>query len=92
MSSAGSASSAKNAIAAKIAERAELALEIGVRALLHRQRDVLHVVGALVGRQDLLAEHRGHRQRAERDQGDDDDEDEVAALRARRRGGLLQRE
>ena len=85
MSSAGSASSAKNAIAAKIAERPELPGQVGVGALLDRLGDVLHVVGALTGGQDLLAEHRGHRERAERDHGDDDDQDEVATGDAPRR-------
>ena len=60
-------------------EGPELAGQVGVRALLDRLRDVLHVVGAFTGSKDLLTEHRRHRQRAERDQGDDDDEHEVAA-------------
>ena len=78
MSSAGSASSAKNATAAKIAEGAELPLQVGVCALLHGEGDVLHVVGALAGGEDLGPEHRSHTERAERDQCDDDDQDEVA--------------
>ena len=58
---------------------AELALEVGVGPLLHRVGDVLHVVGALSGREDLLAEDHGHPERAERDQEDDDDQHEVPA-------------
>ena len=79
MSSAGSASRATNAIGGEDGERAELPRQVGVGALLHRVRDVLHVVGALVGGQDLVAEHRGHRERGERDHGDDDDQHEVGA-------------
>ncbi len=59
-------------------EGAELPGQIGVRALLHRMRDVLHVVGAFTGGKDLLAEHVRHPERAERDQEDDDDQHEVA--------------
>ena len=60
-------------------ERPELALEVGVGALLHRMGDVLHVVGALSCREDLRAEHHGHPERAEGDQEDDDDQHEVSA-------------
>ena len=49
-------------------QRPELPLEVGVGPLLHRLRDVLHVVGALTGSKNLLAEHHRHRQRAQRDQ------------------------
>jgi hypothetical protein len=59
-------------------QRPELPLEVGVGPLLHRLRDVLHVVGALTGSKNLLAEHHRHRQRAQRDQCDDEDQDEVA--------------
>ena len=59
-------------------ESAELSLQVGVRALLHGQGDVLHVVRALAGGQDLGPEHRSHTERAQRDQCDDDDQDEVA--------------
>ncbi len=78
VSSAGSSRSAKNATAAKIAERAELAGEVGVGPLLHRLGDVLHVVGAFARGQHLLPEHRRHHERAERDHEDDDDQGEIA--------------
>ena len=53
-------------------------MEVRVRALLDGQGDVLHVVGALVGGQNLRPEHRSHTERAQRDQSDDDGQDEVA--------------
>ena len=87
MSSAGSTSSSEERDAGEDGERPELALEVGVGALLDRLGDVLHVVGAFAGGKDLVAEHRSHRERAERDQGDDDDQDEVAAGEVARRRG-----
>ena len=88
MSSAGSDQQHEERHAGEDRQRAELAGQVGVRALLHRLGDVLHVVGALSGGEHLLAEHRRHPERAERDQGDDDDQHEVAAgERPRRRDG-----
>ena len=58
-------------------EGAELAGQVGGGSFLDRPGDGLHVVGALSGGEDLLPEHRCHRERAERDQCDDDDQDEV---------------
>ena len=47
-------------------------------SLLHGVRDVLHVVGALTGGENLLADDHGHAERAERDQEDQDDQHEFA--------------
>ena len=66
-------------------EGAELPGQVGVGALLDGLGDGLHVVGALAGGQHLRPEHRGHPERAERDQGDDDDQDEVATFELGRR-------
>ena len=49
-----------------------------VGALLDGKGDVLHVVRALFGSEDLVAEHHRHTERGQRDQCDDDDQNEVA--------------
>jgi hypothetical protein len=46
---------------------------------LHRAGDLLHLVGALVGGQDLTDEDRSNAQRSEADQGNHDDDHQVAA-------------
>ena len=60
-------------------QRPELPGQVGVRALLHRLRDGLHVLRAFTGGKHLTSEHHGHHQRDERDDADDDDQDQVAA-------------
>ena len=60
-------------------EGAELSGQVGAGTLLHALGDVLHVLGAFAGSQDLVAEQRRHAERAERDHGDDDDQHEVGA-------------
>ena len=78
VSSAGSASSSRNAIDGEHRQRPELAGQVGGRALLHRLRDVLHVLRALAGGEHLPPEHDCHDQRDERDDPDDEDQGQVA--------------
>ena len=47
-------------------ERLELAREVGLRTLFHGCPDLLHLLGAGVGCQDLLPEHEPHDQRDQR--------------------------
>jgi hypothetical protein len=53
------------------AEGPELAAQVGSRAFLHSQGDLLHLLGALAGREHLPHQQPGH---AEREQGDDRDD------------------
>ena len=69
----------------KDAQGAELSRQIGVGTLLDGQGDGLHVVGAFTGGQHLLAEHRRHRERAERDHEDKNDQHLVGASELRLR-------
>ena len=71
----------------KDAQRPELTGEVGVGPLLHRMRDVLHVVGAFTGSEHLATEHRSETERRKGDHGNDDDEDQIAAREVYWRGG-----
>ena len=66
--SAGSRKSRKNTSDGEDGQRAELAGEVGGRALLDRRGDLLHLLGALAGREHLAHQDAGD---AERREGDD---------------------
>ena len=61
------------------AEGPELAAQVRGRALLHRARDLLHLLGALAGREDLPHQHAGDAEREQRDDRDDDNPGQVGA-------------
>lgn len=63
------------------AQRAELASQVGVGALLDAQRDGFHVLGAVVGGDDLAPEQAAHDEGDDRDHPDDADQGQVRARR-----------
>ena len=60
--SAGSRNSSPKTRTTKMLKGAELAVEVGLRALLHRCADGLHVLGAGVGGEYLTSEEEAEHQ------------------------------
>ncbi len=68
------------------AQRPELAFQVGRGAFLDGSRDLLHLLGALAGRQNLPYQHASHHERQQRHHRDDDHPGEVGAVQGNPRG------